>query len=69
MDRGRIGERYILGGQDASLREMLAVIAGLVGRKPPTLALPRAPLYPLAYVAEAIANVTGKEPIADARCA
>ena len=62
MDNGRIGERYILGGQDASLRELLAVIAGLAGRKPPTVNLPRGPLYPLAYAAEAIGRITGKEP-------
>jgi dihydroflavonol-4-reductase len=60
---GRLGERYILGGQDASLREFLAQIAGLTGRKAPTIALPRAPLYPLAYAAEAVARVTGKEPL------
>ncbi|HTX50124.1 MAG TPA: hopanoid-associated sugar epimerase [Caulobacteraceae bacterium] len=63
MEKGRIGERYILGGQDATLRQMLTTIAGMTGRKPPTVALPRAPLYPLAFVAEAIAGVTGKEPM------
>jgi hopanoid-associated sugar epimerase len=62
MERGMIGERYILGGQNASLREMLGVIAHLVGRKAPTISLPRAPLYPLAWAAEAVARVTGKEP-------
>ena len=62
LQKGRIGERYILGGQDVSLREMLAEIARLSGRKPPTVGLPRAPLYPLAYAAEAIARLTGKEP-------
>ena len=62
FDKGRIGERYVLGGQDASLREMLAVIADLVGRKPPTIALPLAPLFPLAHMAEAVAKLTGKEP-------
>jgi nucleoside-diphosphate-sugar epimerase len=34
----------------------------MVGRKAPTLALPRGPLYPLALVTEAVAHVTGKEP-------
>jgi len=63
MAKGRIGERYILGGQDASLREMLTTIADLTGRKAPTLALPRAPLYPLAFIAEGIASITGKEPM------
>jgi dihydroflavonol-4-reductase len=62
MDMGRIGERYILGGQNVSLRDMLAAIARLSGRKPPTVNLPRAPLFPLAYAAEAVARLTGKEP-------
>ncbi|MGH6957040.1 MAG: hopanoid-associated sugar epimerase [Caulobacteraceae bacterium] len=63
LDKGRIGERYILGGQDLALREMLAAIAGLVGRPPPRLALPRAPLYPLAFLAEGLAQATGRAPM------
>ncbi|MEO8812625.1 MAG: NAD-dependent epimerase/dehydratase family protein, partial [Caulobacteraceae bacterium] len=62
LELGKIGERYILGGQNASLRELLATIAALTGRKAPTVNLPRAPLYPLAWGAEAVARVTGKEP-------
>ncbi|QBM76318.1 NAD-dependent epimerase/dehydratase family protein [Sphingomonas sp. AAP5] len=62
MARGRIGERYVLGGQDVALREMLASVAGIVGRKPPTVRIPRAPLFPLAWVNEQVARVTGKDP-------
>ncbi|MDX5985556.1 hopanoid-associated sugar epimerase [Sphingomonas echinoides] len=62
MERGRIGERYVLGGQDVSLREMLASVAAIVGRKPPTVQIPRAPLFPLAWINEQVARVTGKEP-------
>jgi dihydroflavonol-4-reductase len=62
LDKGKIGERYILGGQDATLAQMLAVIADLSNRKPPRINLPRGPLYPLAYAAEAFASLTGKEP-------
>jgi dihydroflavonol-4-reductase len=62
MERGRIGERYILGGQDAPLGQMLGEIAALVGRRPPKLKMPRAPLFPLAYGAEAVARLTRKEP-------
>ncbi len=62
MEKGVIGERYILGGQNASLRELLAEIAALTGRRAPTLNLPRAPLYPLAWAAETLGRVTGKEP-------
>lgn len=61
--RGAIGRRYILGGQDATLQAFLAAIAARAGRRAPTLRLPRAPLYPLAWAAEAVARVTGKEPM------
>jgi dihydroflavonol-4-reductase len=62
LERGRIGERYILGGDNVLLADMLADIARLVGRRPPTLKLPRTMLYPLAYGAEALARVRGVEP-------
>jgi dihydroflavonol-4-reductase len=62
FERGRVGDRYILGGEDVALGAMLAEVARLVGRKPPTVALPRAPLYPLAWANEQLAKVTGKEP-------
>jgi dihydroflavonol-4-reductase len=62
LERGKIGERYILGGENLPLQQMLADIAGIVGRKPPTIALPRWPLYPLAMGAEAVAKLTKREP-------
>lgn len=62
LTRGRIGETYVLGGEDVSLKDMLAGIARLTGRRVPGLELPRLPLYPLAYAAEAVAQLTGKEP-------
>jgi dihydroflavonol-4-reductase len=61
-ERGRIGERYILGGEDVPLSAILGEIAQLCGRKPPTIQLPHAPLYPLAWLAEQWARVSGKEP-------
>jgi dihydroflavonol-4-reductase len=62
LDRGRIGENYILGGSDVALETMLGDIAFLSGRRAPSLKLPRAPLFPLAWAAEAFARITGKEP-------
>jgi dihydroflavonol-4-reductase len=59
-ERGKSGERYILGGQDMTLREILAMIAALVGRKPPAVRLPYAVILPLAYVAEAFTKVSGR---------
>jgi dihydroflavonol-4-reductase len=62
FEHGRIGERYILGGDNLTLAEMLAEIANFAGRTPPRVRLPTAPLFPLAVVAEGIARLTGKEP-------
>jgi dihydroflavonol-4-reductase len=61
-ERGKIGERYILGGENLGLGEILGLIAGILGRKPPTLKLPRAPLLPVAYALEIAARFTGTEP-------
>ncbi|MEA2780611.1 MAG: dihydroflavonol-4-reductase [Rhodospirillaceae bacterium] len=62
LDRGRIGELYILGGENVALADMLADIAGIVGRPPPRLKFPRRLIYPIALAAEAVARVTGREP-------
>ena len=62
LEGGHIGERYILGGQNLMLRDLLGEIAGLTGRRPPRVRLPLAPLVPLAHAAEAMARWRGKEP-------
>jgi dihydroflavonol-4-reductase len=58
--RGRDGERYILGGDDMTLREILVEIARIAGRSPPRIRLPNAAVLPLAYAAEAMARLTGR---------
>jgi dihydroflavonol-4-reductase len=62
LDHGRIGERYILGGDNVTLQQMLGEIASLTGRRPPRVKLPLWPLFPIARAAEAVAQLTGKEP-------
>jgi dihydroflavonol-4-reductase len=59
-EHGRSGERYILGGADMTLREILAQIAALVGRKPPRIRLPYGAVLPMAYLAEGFAKLTGR---------
>lgn len=59
MGKGSVGERYILGGQDVMLGDMLGEIATRTGRKPPRLRLPRAPLMPLAWINEGFARLSG----------
>jgi dihydroflavonol-4-reductase len=61
---GRIGERYILGGENVTLRQLLIDIGALTGRRARPLRLPRHVVYPIAYGAELIARATGREPFA-----
>jgi len=56
-ERGRIGERYILGGENMSLQRILQVIAGIVHRPPPRVRLSRHVLWPVALVAQAYASI------------
>ena len=62
LRRGRIGERYILGGQDVMLRELLAAVAERVGRRPPRWRIPRRLIFPIALGAELAAAFSKKEP-------
>jgi dihydroflavonol-4-reductase len=64
LRKGRIGERYILGGENVTLREMLTDIAAIVGRRPPRVKLPRIALYPFAAGAELLARLSGSPPFA-----
>jgi dihydroflavonol-4-reductase len=59
-ERGKAGERYILGGDDLTLQTILAQISRLVGRKPPRIRLPYAAVLPIAYLAEGFAKVSGR---------
>jgi len=65
FQRGRVGERYILGGDNLTLEEILRRVCTLAGQRPPTLALPRQVLLPVAYVAETMARLfkTGEPPL------
>ena len=63
-EKGRVGSRYILGGTNMRLREILALVADATGRKPPRIRLPIPALLPIAHVAETVTRLTGgREPI------
>ena len=64
FEQGTVGRRYILGGEDMSLRELLTLIARIVGRRPPTIAIPRPVALGYAWGAEMLATLTGSEPAA-----
>jgi dihydroflavonol-4-reductase len=59
LESGKVGERYVLGAVNLSLKEILAEIAAVVGRKPPRVRLPHNLVLPVAYLSEAWARVTG----------
>jgi dihydroflavonol-4-reductase len=61
-EKGRIGERYILGGENMALSEILTDVAQAVGRRPPRLRVPHAALFPVAFGAELVARITGRDP-------
>jgi dihydroflavonol-4-reductase len=61
-EKGRIGERYILGGENMTLAEILAEVAQAVGRRPPWLRVPHRVLFPVAVGAELAARITGRDP-------
>ena len=56
-DRGKIGARYLLGGKDMTLAEILSAIAEIVGRPPPRVRLPHNLILPIAVCAEAWARL------------
>jgi len=62
LERGKIGERYILGGENVALCTFLAEVAEIVGRRPPRVRLPHASVYPVALGAELLARFTGRAP-------
>ncbi len=63
-ERGRPGERYILGCQNLTLQQILGRLAELSGQTAPTTRIPYGIAYLTGLVNTAWANLTGKEPVA-----
>ena len=61
-EKGEVGERYILGGDDMALSEILAEIARITGRRPPKVRIPHGVVMPIAAVAETWCRFVGGEP-------
>jgi len=57
-ERGRAGRRYLLGGENISMKDTFAAIAVAAGRQPPRLAVP----WPAAYGAAWVASALLREP-------
>ena len=65
MDRGRSGERYILSGDDVTVRELFATVAELAGLPAPRRRAPVPLVRLLAAGMELASRVTGRRPALD----
>jgi dihydroflavonol-4-reductase len=63
-ERGRPGERYILGGENLTLQQILTKLARIVAKDPPKIKLPYAVAYAAGVVTTTWANLTGNPPLA-----
>jgi len=62
--QGAVGQRYILGNRNITLKEFFAILARMTGKKAPSVRLPYLPVLMAAYVNEALSTwITGKQPI------
>jgi dihydroflavonol-4-reductase len=61
-EKGRVGERYILGACNMTLKEILGALASIAGRPAPRVRLPHAVALAAGYADEFFARLTGREP-------
>jgi dihydroflavonol-4-reductase len=64
LERGRPGERYILGSENLTLQQIFASLAGIAGRPAPKIRVPYAVAYAVGVASTAWAGITGREPLA-----
>jgi dihydroflavonol-4-reductase len=65
MDKGRNGERYILSGEDVTVKQLFDILADLTGLKAPTIKAPVGVVRALATVMELVSKITGSRPMLD----
>lgn len=62
-ERGKVGEKYILGNENLTLRQIFALLAEITGLAAPRVRLPHTPLLLAAHLNEGLARITGREPL------
>lgn len=62
MQRGRVGNRYILGNRNLTLRELFEILSGMTGVSAPRLKVPRRAILPLAHVNLWLSNYVTHRP-------
>jgi dihydroflavonol-4-reductase len=61
-EKGRNGERYILGGRNMTLKEILDALAAITGKRAPRLKLPHVVALAAGYADEWYSRIAGREP-------
>jgi dihydroflavonol-4-reductase len=61
-EKGRVGERYILGGRNMTLKQILDALSSITGRPTPRMRLPHAVALAAGYADEWFSRLTGREP-------
>lgn len=61
-ERGRNGERYLLGGENMTLKEIFTTLARFSGRRAPTWKIPYALALAAGYTDAALSRITRREP-------
>jgi len=61
-EKGKVGERYLLGGENLTLKEVLDTLAKITGLPAPWMKIPHGLALSVAYVDGAVSRLVGKEP-------
>ena len=61
-ERGKIGERYLLGAENLTLKELFDSLSRITGLPAPTMKIPHGVALSVAYVESALSRLIGKEP-------
>jgi dihydroflavonol-4-reductase len=62
LDRGKPGEAYVLGAEITTMRELMATLARVAGKRPPTRTLPTAALRALVPIGPLVGRLMGQQP-------
>jgi dihydroflavonol-4-reductase len=62
LERGTIGQKYILGGQNYLLGDLFRMVSEIAGVKPPRISLPQKVIWPVAVASEWLSRSFGIEP-------
>jgi dihydroflavonol-4-reductase len=62
LEKGAVGESYVLGGQITTMRELIETTGRVAGRKPPRRAMPTALMKAMTPIGPVVGKVMGQPP-------